>query len=157
MCRKSTTWDPQLYFLSEGSHTQDFYALKNPSTPAGIKPTNLGSRGEYDNHWTTGVDFYQSERTIARDVVRYKRWIYPCYRIVNMEHQQRWTYWWWTMLSKHLAKGDKGATILKVYKCCTPVNKAMSEISNCSITFYPTLVSSLSVSWECSDKLHFYA
>ena len=26
---------------------------------------------------------------------------------------------------------NKGATILKVHKCCTPVNKAMSEISNC--------------------------
>ena len=49
-------WDPWLYFLSEGSHTQDFYALKNPATPAGIEPANLGSRGEYDNHWTTGVD-----------------------------------------------------------------------------------------------------
>ena len=29
---------------------------KNPSTPAGIEPANLGSRGEYDNHWTSGVD-----------------------------------------------------------------------------------------------------
>ena len=54
---KSTTRDPRLYFPSEGSHTQDFYALKNPSTPAGIKPANLRSRGEYDNHWTTGVDW----------------------------------------------------------------------------------------------------
>ena len=27
-CRKSTTGDPRLYFPSEGSHTQDFYALK---------------------------------------------------------------------------------------------------------------------------------
>ena len=37
-CRKSTTRDPQLYFRSEGSHTQDFYALKNPSTLAGLNP-----------------------------------------------------------------------------------------------------------------------
>ena len=29
---------------------------KNPSTSTGIEPANLGSRGEYDNHWTTGVD-----------------------------------------------------------------------------------------------------
>ena len=56
MYRKSTTRAPQLYLPCEGSHTQDFYALKNPSTPAGIEPTNFGSRGEYDNHWTTGVD-----------------------------------------------------------------------------------------------------
>ena len=55
-CRKSTTRDPWLYFPSEGSHTQDFYSLKNPSTPAEIEPANLGSRGECDNHWTTGVD-----------------------------------------------------------------------------------------------------
>ena len=26
---------------------------------------------------------------------------------------------------------NKGATILKVHKCCIPVNKAISEISNC--------------------------
>ena len=39
--------------------------------------------------------------------------------------------WWYTMPSKHLAKViNKGVTILKVHKCCTPVNKAMSEISN---------------------------
>ena len=56
-CRKSTTRDPRLYFPSEGSYTQDFYALKNPSTLAGIEPANLGSSGEYDNRWTTGVDF----------------------------------------------------------------------------------------------------
>ena len=45
-CRKSTTQDPRLCFPSEGSHTQDFYALKKS-----IDPANLGSRGEYDNHW----------------------------------------------------------------------------------------------------------
>ena len=32
-----------LYFPSEGSDTQDFYALKNPSTPAGFELANLGS------------------------------------------------------------------------------------------------------------------
>ena len=36
-CRKSMTRNPWLYFPSEGSHTQDFYALKNPSTPAGFE------------------------------------------------------------------------------------------------------------------------
>ena len=51
-CRKSTTWDLWLHF----PHTQDFYALKNLSTPAGFGPANLGSSGEYDNHGTTGVD-----------------------------------------------------------------------------------------------------
>ena len=55
-CRKSTTRDQRLYFPSEESHTQDFYALKNLSTSAGFEPANLGTTGEYDNHWTTGVD-----------------------------------------------------------------------------------------------------
>ena len=44
-CRKSTTWDPRIYFPPEGSHTQGFYALKNPSTPAGFEPANLGTSG----------------------------------------------------------------------------------------------------------------
>ena len=32
-CGKSTTRDPWMYFPSEGSHTRDFYALKNLSNP----------------------------------------------------------------------------------------------------------------------------
>ena len=55
-CRKSTTRDSRLYSSSEGSHTQDFYALKNPSIPAGFEPAYLGSSDEYDNQGTTGVD-----------------------------------------------------------------------------------------------------
>ena len=55
-CVKSTTRDPRFYFPSEGSHARDFYALKNPSTPAGFEPANLGSSGEYDNQGTTVVD-----------------------------------------------------------------------------------------------------
>ena len=72
MCRKSTTRDPWLYFPPERSHTQDFYALKNPSTPAGIEPANLGSRGKYDNHCTAGIDF--------RKVTVF---IYLYYKLVN--------------------------------------------------------------------------
>ena len=50
MSCKSTTRDQRFYFPSEGSHTQDFYALKKkkPSTPAGFEPANLGFSGEYD-------------------------------------------------------------------------------------------------------------
>ena len=55
-CLKSTTRDPRLYFLSEGSNTQDFYAPKNPPTSAGFEPANLGSSGEFDNQRTTVVD-----------------------------------------------------------------------------------------------------
>ena len=57
-CRKSMTRDPWLYFPSEGSHTQDFYALKSPFTLAGFESVNLGSIGEYGNHGTTRVDYY---------------------------------------------------------------------------------------------------
>ena len=38
------------------SHSGSLRSEKNPSTPAVIEPANLGSRGEYDNHWTTKVD-----------------------------------------------------------------------------------------------------
>ena len=60
-CRKSTTRDPRLYFPSEGSHTQDFYALKKS-----IEPANLGSRGEYDNHWNIGVDLAKVKEPLRR-------------------------------------------------------------------------------------------
>jgi hypothetical protein len=30
MCRKSTSWDPRLYFPSEGRRVEEFFALKNP-------------------------------------------------------------------------------------------------------------------------------
>ena len=56
MCHKFTTRDPQLYFPSKGSHTQDFYALKKSINSGRDRTLNLGSRDEYDNHWTTGVD-----------------------------------------------------------------------------------------------------
>ena len=62
-CRKSTTRDQWPYFPSEGSHNQDFYALKNPSTAAGIEPANLGSSGEYVNHWTTEVENFVTDIT----------------------------------------------------------------------------------------------
>ena len=35
-CRKSTTRDPRLYCPSEGSHTQNFYALKKPRDPSRV-------------------------------------------------------------------------------------------------------------------------
>ena len=57
-CRKSTTQDSRFYLPSEGSHTQDFYALNNPSTPTAFEPMNLGSSGECDNHGTTGLDIH---------------------------------------------------------------------------------------------------
>ena len=71
-------------------------------------------------------------RTTAWDPVPHRRWSYQCYRAVNTEHQQRWARWWFTTPSKHLEKViNKVVTILNVHKCCTTVNKAMSEISNC--------------------------
>ena len=40
-CRKSTTRDPRLYLLSEGSHTQDFYTLKKKKS---IDPDRVWTR-----------------------------------------------------------------------------------------------------------------
>ena len=46
-CRKSTTWDRRLYFLSEGRGVEDFFALKNPTTSAEFEPANLGTKGQH--------------------------------------------------------------------------------------------------------------
>ena len=74
----------------------------------------------------------QSERTTARDAVQYKRLIYPYYRVIITEHEQRWACWLCTTPSKHMANViNKGTTSVKVHKFCAPVNKSMSEISKC--------------------------
>ena len=49
----------------------------------------------------------QTERTTARDSVHHKRWTYPFYRAVHMEHQQWWVRWWCTTYSKHWQKMRK--------------------------------------------------
>jgi hypothetical protein len=37
------TWDPQLYFPSEGRRAEDvFFALKNPTASAGFETVNFG-------------------------------------------------------------------------------------------------------------------
>ena len=43
-------------FLPKEIILRIFTLWKYPSTPAGCEHANLGSSGEYDNHWTTGVD-----------------------------------------------------------------------------------------------------
>ena len=43
-CRKSTTW---LYFPSEGRRSEDFFALKSPTSSAGFEPANLGTKGQH--------------------------------------------------------------------------------------------------------------
>jgi hypothetical protein len=45
--RKSATWDRRLYFPSEGRHAVDFFALKNPTSPAGFEPAILGTKGQH--------------------------------------------------------------------------------------------------------------
>ena len=45
-CRKSTTWDRRLYFLSEGRRAEDFFALKNPTASVGFEPANLDTKGQ---------------------------------------------------------------------------------------------------------------
>ena len=58
---------------------------------------------------------------------------FPCYRAINMEHQQRWMCWWCTTPSKHLAKGDQywGRLYWRHINVWTSINKAMLEMSNC--------------------------
>jgi hypothetical protein len=34
-----------------------FITVKNPSTSAGFKPTNLGTNGKHANHYTTENDY----------------------------------------------------------------------------------------------------
>jgi hypothetical protein len=46
-CHKSTTWDQQLYFPSELSRAEDFFALKNPTASARFEPPNLGTKGQH--------------------------------------------------------------------------------------------------------------
>ena len=43
MCRKSVTWEPRLYFPSEGRRAEDFLALKNPDGLPGFETVNLGT------------------------------------------------------------------------------------------------------------------
>jgi hypothetical protein len=43
------TWDPRLYFPSEGRRVEDFSALKNPTASAGFEPANMGTRGQHAN------------------------------------------------------------------------------------------------------------
>ena len=50
MCRKSTTRDLRLYFPSEGSHTQDFYALNKS-----IDPSRVWTRDPMASMITTGT------------------------------------------------------------------------------------------------------
>ena len=81
-CRKSKTRDQRLYFPAEEIHSQDFYALKNPSTPAGFEPANLESSRQYDNHGTIGstikVAFqrspHKSIRRASREVAYVRNW-----------------------------------------------------------------------------------
>ena len=47
ICCESTTWDKRLYFPSEGSCAEDFFALKNPTASAGFEPANLGTKGQH--------------------------------------------------------------------------------------------------------------
>ena len=73
---------------------------------------------------------------------------YPCYRAIKSEYQNRWTLWWCTTFPNIRQKViNKGVTILKVCKCCIPVNKATSEISNYCHYF---------LSNPCSCKISFF-
>ena len=44
-CHKSMTWNRRLYFSSEGTRAEDFFALKDPKALDRFKPVNLGTKG----------------------------------------------------------------------------------------------------------------
>ena len=90
----------------------------------------------------------QSEWT-KRLLVQHKRWTYPCSRAVNTEYQQRWTCWWQTTPSKHLAKGHKSGERL-YWRYINDVPLWIKPCQKCqavAITFYPTPVNNLDVEY----------
>jgi len=42
-CHKSATWDPRLYFPSEGRRVEEFFALKILTASTRFEPANLGT------------------------------------------------------------------------------------------------------------------
>ena len=112
-------------------------AQEVPDSSSGVTPSvvmkNDGVLYHQVMSFSPDHDFFAKVKEPLQHPVQHKRWTYPCCRAINTKHQQRWARWWCTTPSKRLAKViNKGATILKVglHKCCTPVNKAMSEILN---------------------------
>ena len=55
---------------------------KKTSTQAEIEPTNLGSSGEYDNYWTTGVD---SDHWFLVFSVMLKSFLMQFYKCLNVK------------------------------------------------------------------------
>ena len=45
--RKYATWNKRLYFLSEGRHAEDIFALKIPTASPVFEPANLGTKGQH--------------------------------------------------------------------------------------------------------------
>ena len=46
-CRKPTTWDRRLYFLSEGRRAEDFFALKKSNGFGRVWTRELGTKGQH--------------------------------------------------------------------------------------------------------------
>ena len=61
-CRKSTTWDRQLYFPSEGRRAEDFFVLKNPTASAGFEPAKLWYHRSRLSSVDTAISFETSTR-----------------------------------------------------------------------------------------------
>ena len=90
----------------------------------------------------------QSERTTARNPVQHKRWTYPSYRVVNTEHEQRWTRWWCATSSKHLTKViNKWGRLYWRY-----INVVSLPIKPCQkFELLPLLfIQSLHIKWSCN-------
>ena len=81
------------------------------------------------------------KKTTARDPVQHKRLTYPCFKAANTEHQKRWTGWWCTTPSKHLAESDKAELLQWRYINVLPLwIKPARYIELLSLAFIQPLV-----------------
>ena len=73
------TQDPQLYFPSKGSHTQDFYALKNQSNPQTSDPEasmiTTGPPGSKLRFHTWNIKTLAEMRRLRKDRTEWRKWI----------------------------------------------------------------------------------
>ena len=123
-CRESMTQDPWLYFPSKGSHTEDFYSLKKSINPGNAPHSSDMSPCNYDI-FAKAKEPLRGTRYNTRDEIIHA--IGRSIQNINKDGQADGV---WRVPNIWQKMINKGTAILKVHKCCTPVNKAMSEILN---------------------------
>jgi hypothetical protein len=85
----------------------------------------------------------QNERTTARDKLQHKRGDYWCCRAVTAGRPQKWTRWWCTRPTTHLAEGGTyvgRGIMLKEFECLAQVIKCFQNYSVVANNLYLTRV-----------------